>query len=187
MNMSRKPILLVALLMYLTPGHGNASPTAVPDNLSDHSLLSQPRDHRFNHLAAQEMQDSTKRQTPPSLKLKNPYMAAFYSVIPGVALHGAGHVYAGKIPTAITLFGCELLGVGLGFLGGVSQIGGSSDAGENAAFVGFVLFAGSWLYDVIVSPVAVQKQNRKLLEKNPATLEFRIRSGEPRLAFVWRF
>ncbi len=124
MKIATRSILLTALLMCLLPANANASTNSVPDNLTNRRVLSQPRDQRFSFLFAQQAEDSTKLQAPPSLKLKSPYMAAFYSVIPGVAFHGAGHVYAGKIPTAITLFGCELLGVGLGFLGGVSQIGG---------------------------------------------------------------
>ncbi len=76
-------ILLAALLTCLLSGNASASTSSVADNLSNRTLLSQPRDPSFNFLLAQQAVDSTKLQTSPSLKRKSPYMAAFYSVIPG--------------------------------------------------------------------------------------------------------
>jgi hypothetical protein len=74
-------------------------------HLSNTTLMRAERVNHLRLLFAQQTQDSTKLQTPPSFKLKSPYMAVFYSVIPGTVLHGAGHVYAGKIGTGIACSG----------------------------------------------------------------------------------
>jgi hypothetical protein len=119
---------------------------------------------------------------------KDPSKAFLIALLPGSLVHGAGHFYAGKTTTGLLLLGSELLGAAF-VLGGTSTGWGRSSPtreGFAVALAGGTLFFGSWIYDMIKSPLIVQKQNR-LLEKNPATLEFRIRSGEPRLAFVWRF
>ncbi len=123
------------------------------------------------------------------MKLKSPYIALFYSVIPGVVFHGSGHVYAGKIGTGIALFGVELLGLGFMSAGALAEFGEeeSGDRGETVDFIGMVLFLGSWVYDLIESPAAVSKRNAKLLKQKPAGVEFEIRDGHPRLAVVWRF
>jgi hypothetical protein len=63
----------------------------------------------------------------------------------------------------------------------------SSDRGETAGFVGLVMFFGSWVYDLIESPVAVNKRNRALLEQKPANMEIRMMDGQAKLVMVWRF
>lgn len=189
MKIAGRSILLTALLMYPLPGNARASTSGVPSDVSNRTLLSQPRDYRFNLLFAQQAEDSTKLRISPSLKLKSPYTAVFYSVIPGAVFHGAGHVYAGKIGTGIALFGSELVGLGLMSVGAIAEFGEeeSGDKGGTAAFVGLVLFFGSWVYDLIESPAAVNKRNAELLKQKPAGVEFRTRDGQLRLVAVWRF
>jgi hypothetical protein len=137
--------------------------------------------------SALQVQDSTGVQSPDSLKLKDPNMALFYAVIPGIVLHGSGHMYAGKTPTAIVLFGCELLGAGVAMMGALSQIDGPNETGQNTVLIGSLVFWGTWIYDLIGSPMAVNSQNRKLLDQKKAGLELRTRDAQPRVAVVWRF
>jgi hypothetical protein len=137
--------------------------------------------------SALHVQDSNRVVVLNSLKLKNPNMALFYAVIPGVVFHGSGHVYAGKIPTAITLFGCELLGAGVAMLGALSQIEGPNETGENTVLIGSVIFWGTWIYDFVGSPLAVNSHNRKMLEQKAVGLELRTKDAEPRVIIVWRF
>jgi hypothetical protein len=133
--------------------------------------------------------NSTYTETFSVKRMKNPNMALLYSVIPGFLIHGSGHVYAGDISTGIIIFGSELAGVGLMFLGGLGgfENGESTNDGDYAIFAGSVLFVGSWLYDIIESPMAVKKRNRKLLKQKSMGLEFRMKDAGPKLTVVWRF
>jgi hypothetical protein len=151
-------------------------------------LKSQPTQYA-PFLLAQQSQDSISVKNMRSLKLKSPYMAIFFSVIPGVVFHGSGHVYAGKIGTGLLLFGSEVLGTWCMFLGALSGLesGTNSDAGDNAIFIGTFLFIGSWVYDIFGAPVAVQKRNQKLLQKSKTELEFQLKNKGLRLAIVWHF
>jgi hypothetical protein len=140
-------------------------------------------------LLAQQPQDSTGGKNVHSLKLKSPYIAIFYSVIPGIVFHGSGHVYAGKIGTGLLLFSSELVGIGCIFIGGMTgfESGTPSDAGDNAIFIGTFLFIGSWVYDIFGAPVAVQKRNQKLLQNSNTELKFQLKDKDLRLAIVWHF
>lgn len=114
-------------------------------------------------------------------------MAAFYSVIPGVLVHGSGHFYAGDARMGARLLGAEAAG-GLLISGSVVlTMAGAQTAAGFAVLSGAILFVGSWAYDVIGAPLAVQKYNSALLGKKPVGLQLHIKDGEPRLAVVWRF
>jgi hypothetical protein len=185
----RISLLFSLLICYLC---GKACPSVEVNNLhlSNTTLMRTERVDRLRLLFAQQTQDSTKLQTPPSLKLKSPYVAVFYSVFPGMVLHGAGHVYAGKTGTGVALFAVEFVGFMFMSADAVARSEKEEmpdDGRETAAFVGSVLFFGSWVYDLIESPVAVNKRNRALLEQRPANMEIRMMDGQPRLVMVWRF
>ncbi len=132
-------------------------------------------------------QDSIGVHTLDSLKLKDPAMAMFYAVIPGLVLHGSGHMYAGEVPTAIILFGGELIGVGVALMGGLSQIEGPHEKGENAVVIGSLLIWGTLIYDFTVSPMMVNRKNSKLLSQRKVDLELRKQGSQSRVVVVWRF
>jgi hypothetical protein len=180
-------ILFLSLMACCHSREAHSSASQVQTFVSNRNTMSPMFVQHTTNPSAVHMQDSTKVIILDSLKLKDPYMALFYAVVPGLVLHGAGHVYAGRIPTAITLFGGELIGAGLVFLGGVSQIEGPNDQGENAMFIGSVVFVGTWLYDFIGSPLAVSSHNRRMLDQKAVGLELRMKDKEPRVAVVWRF
>jgi hypothetical protein len=179
--------LLFSFLMCCPWHEAHSSTGQVQTFVSNPNTISSTFAQHTTNPSALYVQDSARVITSDSLKLKDPSMALFYSVVPGLVFHGAGHVYADRIPTAITLFGCELIGAGLVFLGGVSQIEGPNDPGENAMFIGSVVFVGTWLYDFIGSPLAVNSYNRKMLDRRAVGLELRTKDTEPRLVIVWRF
>jgi len=192
--MNMKILLRISLFVSLSMCFlwGEACPSVEVNNLhlSNTTLMRTERVDPFRLVFAQQTQDPTKLQTPPSLKLKSPEMAVVYSVIPGVVLHGAGHVYAGKTGTGVALFAVEFVGFVFMSAGAVAQFENEEmpdDGRETAAFVGLVMFFGSWVYDLIESPVAVNKRNRALLEQRPADMEIRMMDGQLRLAMVWRF
>jgi TM2 domain-containing membrane protein YozV len=145
-------------------------------------------------LLSQQPQDSTSVKNTKSLKLKSPYMAIFYSFIPGIVFHGAGHIYAGKIGTGLLLFGSGIVGAGLFTIGSIdvvfSQMENSSPTwkpGYVLMATGSIMFIGSWFYDLIGSPLAVQKRNRELLQNNKTELKFQLKDKDLRLAIVWHF
>lgn len=140
-------------------------------------------------ILTQQSQDSTTVKKMNSLKLKSPYMAVFYSVMPGIAVHGAGHVYAGRLSTGILLFSSELLGAYLMSMGALTGLesGETSDNGDYAIFIGSFLFIGSWIYDAINSPIIVKKQNQEILKTKKTELRLRSKDGDLRLAFVYHF
>jgi hypothetical protein len=140
-------------------------------------------------LLAQQSQDSTAVKKMNSLKLKSPYMAIFYSVVPGIIVHGSGHFYAGKTNTGYLLLGTEAAGLLFLYLGFEEALGGSSyqNDADIMGWTGLALFSGSWLYDVIGSPIAVQKQNQKLFKGENTELRFQPKDSGLRLVLVCHF
>jgi len=117
-----------------------------------------------------EVNESTShtRIYSDSLKLKDPNTAAFYALVPGFFVHGAGHFYAGRSKTGALLFGIEMLsGLSL-YLFALSNLpNGEPDDTRRAAYVSVAagLFLGSWYYDIMKSPHAVKEYNEKLRTK----------------------
>lgn len=158
------------------------------------SVLRTPQIKYSPFLFSQQTKDTSRDNTRESFKLKDPRLAVFYSFIPGIVIHGAGHFYAGKLGTGLLLFGSEIVGEGLFLLGaigvGVSQIDNPDSTWQTGYVLmttGSVLFLGSWVYDIIGSPLAVQKRNRELLKRTNTELKFQLKDRGLRLAIVWHF
>lgn len=79
----------------------------------------------------------------------------------------------------------------LGAMGGyAASESGDTGAGENADFLalaGLLLFVGSWVYDVVDSPIAVQKHNQKLIQGKNTELKLQFKDKDLRVAFVYHF
>jgi hypothetical protein len=180
-------LILSALICWLSVEACPAS--ATQSYLVKNSVLKSQRSEYTLFLLAQQSKDSTTTEDTNSLKLKRPYMAVFYSFVPGVVIHGAGHIYAGKIPTGLLLFGSEVVGISFMVLGGVSGLdnGQASGGGDTAEFIGSALFVGSWVYDIFGSYQAVQKQNQKLLKGKNTELRFQPKDSGLRLVLVYHF
>jgi hypothetical protein len=125
------------------------------------------RSEYSNLLFAQQMGDSVRLGSADSIKLKDPKMAVFYAIIPGLVVHGAGHFYAGEKTTGWILVAGETLslamltyciGVGIGQSTDGATSNGSS---ELVGIVGATLFMGTWIYDIIGAPLSVIKENRE--------------------------
>jgi len=128
----------------------------------------------LNLLLAQQTNDSAKVDSVKLGKLKSPWIAFGIALVPGAIIHGAGHFYAGKTTTGFLLLGAEGVGAYLAFLSAIASFPEGEDSAdvELWGFVGFVLFAGSWVYDVVMSPIAVKKDNQKLVGKKSTNLKF---------------
>jgi hypothetical protein len=123
--------------------------------------------------------DLEKKQTY-ELKTKSQFWGAFYSVIPGIVLHGSGLLYAEKYGQAAGMMGLEIvsiLAIGIGLAdnqiqyvpppldprpidGPIKSIG----SGERRVMlaVGVALFAGTWIYDIVVTQKSIHDYNELL-------------------------
>jgi hypothetical protein len=146
--------------------------------VSKSGFLNPPQKRPSAYLFAQQMEDSIRAKQVDSIKLKDPKMAVFYAIIPGIAFHGSGHFYAGKPKTGLILLGTEAVGF-VFFMRGVAagfRENGADGGGSFQVITGFTLFLGSWIYDMIGAPLAVQKQNQELLGKTHMDLKFEFSS-----------
>jgi hypothetical protein len=109
---------------------------------------------------------------------KSPTVALLLALVPGSLVHGAGHFYAGKVKTGFILLGTEIVGMSLLAGGALSGLPGNvkEDRGEMMGFIGFSLFIGSWVYDIVESPSEVKKHNEAL--QRHANLNFKIEYHE---------
>jgi hypothetical protein len=110
-----------------------------------------------------------------SIKLKDPNMAVFYAIVPGILVHGTGYFYAGKTKTGLLLLETEVAGGVFMFMALASAFrapGQHQLEADLMAWTGAILFGGSWVYDVIGSSIAVKMENRKLFGRKSANLEF---------------
>jgi TM2 domain-containing membrane protein YozV len=180
-------LILAASICWLSVEACPASSTQ--SYLFKNSVLKSQQSEYIPFLLAQQSQDSATVNKTSSLKLKNPYMAIFYSVVPGLLIHGSGHFYAGKTNTGYLLLGTEAAGLLLLYLGFENAFGGpayQNDA-DIMGWTGFALFSGSWIYDAIGSPIAVKKQNQKLLKRKNTELRFQPKDSGLRLVLVYHF
>jgi len=99
---------------------------------------------------------------------KSPFAALALAIIPGCIVHGSGYFYAGNKTVGGMLVTTELVslasfgaGLVLAVLSGVGEIAslGQADLEGNAQTAGILMtagvigFAGSWLFDIIGSPI----------------------------------
>ena len=163
-------ILLICFLSTNTYPSTDKTQTYV----SRSGFISSPQCGYSGLLFAQQMADSVRVKRSDSLKLKDPNIAILYAVVPGIVVHGAGHFYAGKRTTATILFASGFIGGSFVFIGGLTGLEKSSPTkiGYMLIITGAVLFTGSWTYDLIGAPIAVKKENQKLLGKKSANLKF---------------
>jgi len=186
-NIYRIGLILLLIGFGSDSAHASASHLQTYVSTSGSLILQQEKSSSF--FFAQQMEDSIKVGNVDSIKLKDPNKAIFYAFIPGIIVHGAGHFYAGERTTGFLLLGSELVGATL-ILGGTSTGWGRSSPtreGFTVALIGGTLFFGSWIYDIVKSPLAVQKQNQKPLQGNYTQLKFETRQGDLRLVTVWQF
>ncbi len=179
-------MLLVCFLWAIT------YPSTIQAYVSKNGLINPNQQRYSGFLFAPQMGDSVKVARADSIKLKDPKMAVLYSVIPGILVHGSGHFYAGKTKTGYWLLGAEVAGAAIVY---VSVLAGyaASEAGEVGTVAGFgvlgggLLFVGSWVYDVVKSPIAVKKQNEELLQRRHSGLRLQIKDEKLKLVVTWRF
>ncbi|MHA1774626.1 MAG: hypothetical protein ACTSXO_10975 [Candidatus Heimdallarchaeota archaeon] len=170
MKRHRRVIGLTMFLVFLLWAKTYPATSKVQTYVIKGGLKSSQKFERSELLVAQQMEDTIRVEKADSIKLKDPNYAIFVALVPGAVVHGAGHFYAGKVGRGLILFGCELVGAGLFYLGGVTGIetGELSSGGTVAVATGVTLFFGSWAYDLVFAPLAIKKHNEELLQsKSP--------------------
>lgn len=106
---------------------------------------------------------NTDQEIPPYMY--DPTTALMLSIFPGVFLHGAGHFYAKRYGTAVLLLGTEVLSIFFFIRAPLAALEGGEKGEETAmgAFIGSgIIFIGSWIYDMVVSPNICKKERQKL-------------------------
>jgi TM2 domain-containing membrane protein YozV len=129
-----------------------------------------------------EMIDSgnTSSNETKNLKLKDSNNALLYAIFPGCVIHGLGHLYAGKPKTGLLLFSTEALGGILIVRGSLIESGISKakdEGGPIDELVGGFLFFGSWIYDIIASPLAIKKTNEQLTKGRKIDVKLELKEG----------
>jgi len=136
----------------------------------------------------------------------NPGVAISLALMPGVAVHGAGHFYAGRPLTGAALVAVELGSLYLMYRGGTGvydavnggafdtesrNVGGSEEFSRGAGFAvaGLILFLASWLYDLTGSPIAAEEttaaKNKKVNQS--LTLTPQLQTGRAGVLVEQRF
>ena len=193
-------VKVIVLTIALTGGlwiHSHASHsdahTYVSRSRLENPQLEKSSDFSFTQLTQDssrvETPDSTQPQQASAMRPKEPYKAFLYALVPGAVVRGAGHFYAGKTGTGAVLLGSELAGAILIYVSiGMSWGHGSTTVEAfPVAFAGVALFLGSWIYDMGGAPLAVHKENQRLLQGNRSDLELRMRAEDVSLVLVYRF
>jgi hypothetical protein len=113
---------------------------------------------------------------PEKKNEKSPGVAISLALVPGVALHGAGFLYAGRPWTASALLLAEAGGLYLAYRGGEDMYSavdgddfnkftnyrgdtGQLSHGMGLALGGVMIFLSSWFFDLAGSPLAVEQAN----------------------------
>ena len=195
MNRAKKAIALTIVLAGSLCACSQASPGDAHTYVSARGSAEAAWHGPSSFLLAQNQEDSIQGQGVGSRELKDPQVALLYAAVPGLFLHGAGHFYAGEKTAGWVLVGGEILSlcvmtyaVGLG-LGGSTNGSTSGTSADEVAIFGGILFVGTWAYDMIGAPLAVQKRNREVLgaENVDLGLGFDQASHSVRIQITKRF
>jgi hypothetical protein len=134
-------------------------------------------------------QDSTK-QLPGR---KSVVVGIAVSIVPGIIYHGFGNMYAESRGVSLGLLGAEVAGIALFAVGmkisldhdhivmfGGNHGGSHSWIGTPLIYAGSALFIGSWVADVVTTPIAVSRYNARI-DQERAKLSMGLRSinGKP--------
>jgi hypothetical protein len=111
--------------------------------------------------------EPTDIEEKPEIKLepKSHFLGAFYSVFPGVALHGSGLLSAEEYTKAGIMMATEVLSlylIGIGLQDTERQAGCVIYYDTNVLFyglMGMVLFAATWIYDIVMTQKSIREHN----------------------------
>lgn len=126
-----------------------------------------------------------ERQIKEIRAKKSPEKARYISAVPGLLIHGLGHMYAGDYNTGTLLFLLE--GVSIAMIMSPFITGGF-DYILLVMLGGGVLFWGTYIWDVMGAPKAAQEYNKKYFPDNNTTFqEHKFPKTIPGLTFSIKF
>ena len=195
MDTHAKVIVLTIALTGALWVYSSASPGDAQTYVCRSGCIDSALDGPAGFLLAQHQEDSIRVDRADSTEPKDPGVALLYAAVPGFFVHGAGHFYAGEKTAGWVLVGGEILSlcimgcaVGIGL---VESSNGSTSSGDAdiVGIFGGALFVGTWVYDIIGAPLAVQRENRELLGGENVRLRFDLdgASHSVRVQMVKRF
>ncbi len=164
-------LIILFVLSNIAQAGNNPTVSYSPTNIThsmDFAVRSNSMSYLYTLTASQIESVHKGSERSDSLKLRTPNTALLIAVVPGFVAHGSGHFYARKPLTGLALLTAEAAGLIL-WLRGSNFMGGSSGGPdtEQAEFItGMALFFGSWAYDLIGAPLAVSKENEKLMKES---------------------
>ncbi|MCJ7457572.1 MAG: hypothetical protein MUP17_01100 [candidate division Zixibacteria bacterium] len=166
-------LIILFVLSNITQAGNNPTVSYSPTNITqamDVAVRSNSMSYLYTLTSSQIDSASKGYVRPDTLRLKNPNTAMVIAILPGSIVHGAGHFYARRPVTGAALLGIEMVSL-VFFVRAIGQ--GLSDTGSpeqerQDSFIGTTLFFGSWLYDIIVAPLTIAKENEKISEKRAA-------------------
>ena len=136
---------------------------------------------------------------------KSPGLAVFLAVIPGIAIHGTGHMYAGSWMKGVGLLAVEGVAIGVAanaISSGTNDIAALGNGLSNGKFptdvsgaytksgiliVSTMAFLWTWWDDMAGSPIAVNEYNKLVDEKSQAHLRLQPRLDGVELALSTKF
>ena len=169
---------LALLVTSVLPANAAGSTDCVKTYVSQNNSPRVAWDGPSDLLAAQHHEDSIIVSREVYGMRKDPGKALFYALVPGLVVHGVGHFYAGDKTAGWVLVGGEVLGLCLiAYAAGARSdykplASDLDDEAETIGVFGVGLFVGTWIYDVIGAPLAVQRENRELLGGEDIHLRF---------------
>jgi len=145
-------------------------------------------------LLSQQVEDSSRSEgidptfanQTRSAGVKSPYKAILYALVPGFAFHGSGHIYTDEKKTGRILLATEMIRLFMIAMATSDPAYDLEDTTSNGdrenddgsrdwlVGTGAFLFLGSWIYDMVGAPLAVKRQNRKLLTSENASLKIHL-------------
>jgi hypothetical protein len=117
----------------------------------------------------------------------SPGRVLLVALVPGAAVHGFGHLYAGEPATARLLFVSEVVGYAAMFSAGAQGTAALDRSTVRAAAfgAGAALFVGSWLYDVVEAPAVARE--RRARGSRSLGLKLEVQPAGGRLALALDF
>ncbi|MES2201785.1 MAG: hypothetical protein V4498_06005 [candidate division FCPU426 bacterium] len=145
---------------------------------------------------------ATPEKTPAPKKIphKYPFLAGTLALVPGVAIHGAGHMYAGSWMKGLGLFAIEAASAGIAYttvMAGADDIkkftdnkdgGVPEDLSPVLSRTGVILvctfaFLETWFDDIVGAPIAASEYNRRA--EAAAAAEVSLRPTQDGALFVY--
>lgn len=204
-SFGQRVVRLTALAFALAPLSSLHAAAEAAAEKADAAAASSAADEKADAKPADKA-DASPEAKAPTAGHKSPAIAGALGFFPGVALHGAGHMYAGSWIKGLGLLAIEGAAIGIGYTtvnNSINDIQKIADGTKNGAVptnvgtayqavgVGLVCsmaFLWTWFDDMAGAPIAAKEHNRLADESaGQAKLQLTPMGDGAMLALVQRF